>query len=1006
MRYTTGTLLGRGGMGEVYKAWDPVLERPVALKILHTRSPEAVERLLREARAQARLDHPNICRVYEVGADLDEPHIAMQFIDGDTLADAAPRMAREEIVAVIAQVAEAIHEAHRMGLIHRDLKPSNVLVEEVLMEEVLADEASVDERPVGDSPAAKNSRDLEQPETLSSAATTRWTPYVVDFGLVHEVEGTQLTAEGVVLGTAPYMAPEQAHGVPGMVDRRSDVYSLGATLYELLVGQPVFDGPAMDRVMQTLHREPIPPRRLQPQLPEDLETIVLRCLEKEPTQRYPSAKALAEDLRRFLADEPILARPPSLIYRARKVVRRNRTLAAVVVVATLALLALAATTLWTRWQAQERARQAQLFISEVKDVEWLMRATRMSPVHDVRSRESEMRQRLEALEARAAELDPEEGAIARYAVGRGYLALRADERAVEHLEAARAGGYRAPELAYALGLVYGRSYQQAMIQARGMGLPEAQVRAREEAQRRWRDPALALLNEGAEAASAVPAYVEGLVAYYEGETDAARDAAARALESAPWLYEAELLRGNAEMLEADGLWDNGDIDGALIHYRQAQDFADAALQRAPSDPEGYDLHCEVALHRMDMILYGRGGDLEALYPPLLESCARGLEVHPDDGELLITLSSMWLSFARGRAQLGTGDTEEAVAEAEALLEHMKVVAPDQRLLDNRLGQADSIRGRALVSSGGDPEPHWQRALEHFAQSLQSGGAPFNTHSQISTTAVRLARYQLRTGRDARETLATAVEHQQRAIEIAPDSSYNYNNLGRVHDIRARQAEMLGEDPRPILREAAEAYRRAVELNPANAYAWNNLGVSLMHRGAESGEREEDPAPDLDAAHQAFLTSLDHNPNYAAAYNNLGLAAIYRSRYQLRHGEVEAFETDLLAGLDEAEEHLRRAHQLQPSAFQPLTNLGRISTLRADALERRELSPSPALDAAEGWYRQALQRNPRDPETLVELAQVHLSQGRDDEARARAQEALAVDPTHEGARGVVERAGGK
>ena len=204
MRYETGILLGRGGVGEVYQSWDPTLKRHVALKVLRVYSDEAARRLLREARAQAALEHPNICQVYEVGDDPEQPYIAMQYVDGDTFDEVAPRMTLEQRVRAVATVALAVHEAHRTGLVHRDLKPGNILVEE--------------------------------------AGDGTFRPFVVDFGLVHQEEGTRLTVDGAVLGTPPFMAPEQADGTSAAVDQRADVYALGATLFQVLTGRLVFDG--------------------------------------------------------------------------------------------------------------------------------------------------------------------------------------------------------------------------------------------------------------------------------------------------------------------------------------------------------------------------------------------------------------------------------------------------------------------------------------------------------------------------------------------------------------------------------------------------------------------------------------------------------------------------------------------------------------------------------------------------------------------------------------------
>lgn len=300
MRYCTAVPIGRGGTAEVTRAWDPGLERWVALKfLLHTGDPELEARMLREARAQARIDHPNVCPVYEVGRRDGRPFIAMQYIEGQTLDRAARGLVLEQKVALLRTVAEAVHAAHAAGLIHRDLKPGNILVEEE------------DGAPV---------------------------PYVVDFGIARETEVPGATASGLVVGTPGYLSPEQARGEK--IDRRSDVHALGVLLYELLAGRRPHQGRSgADELAGLLSAEPPPLRRLAPHVPRDLETVVMTCLEHDPDRRYPSARALADDLGRFLDGRPVAANPAGPFGRIWRRARRHPAVAATLVAATIALLA-------------------------------------------------------------------------------------------------------------------------------------------------------------------------------------------------------------------------------------------------------------------------------------------------------------------------------------------------------------------------------------------------------------------------------------------------------------------------------------------------------------------------------------------------------------------------------------------------------------------------------------------------------------------------------------------
>jgi serine/threonine-protein kinase len=302
--YRVEAVLGRGGMGVVYKAWHLGLGRAVALKMLLAgpcAGPEERERFRREAQAVAGLRHANVVQVYDVGDVEGRPYFTMELIEGGSLAQqiqGAPQPARQA-AALVATLAEAIHAAHQGGIVHRDLKPSNILL------------------------------------------TADGTPKVTDFGLARRLEGDGgLTLSGAPVGTPSYMAPEQARGDKAALGPATDVYALGATLYELLTGRPPFRADsAAATLQQVLAEEPVAPARLNPRVPRDLETVCLKCLNKEPPRRYASARALADDLRRFERGEPIAARPLGRLGRLARWARRRPASAAALLVGTLLVTA-------------------------------------------------------------------------------------------------------------------------------------------------------------------------------------------------------------------------------------------------------------------------------------------------------------------------------------------------------------------------------------------------------------------------------------------------------------------------------------------------------------------------------------------------------------------------------------------------------------------------------------------------------------------------------------------
>jgi len=342
--------IARGGMGVVYKARQVSLDRRVALKVLPggpLANQDDLRRFHLEAAAIAILDHPNIVPIYEVGEHEGLSYFAMKLIEGNSLAQRQPGSVADPRAAaqLVATVARAVHHAHQRGVLHRDLTPSNIVID------------------------------------------AEGQPHVTDFGLAKRVEvNSELTQSGAILGTPSYMSPEQASGNRKAITTATDVYGLGAVLYALLTGKPPFRG---DSVLETLEqvrqRLPEPPGGVGRNVDRDLETVCMKCLEKEPARRYASALGLAEDLERWLRGEPIQARPVPRMERALLWFRRNPILAGFVTTTTSLLVILlvgALVTTFLIWEAKERMRkardlaQAQKELAEASDAESMQSRTR------------------------------------------------------------------------------------------------------------------------------------------------------------------------------------------------------------------------------------------------------------------------------------------------------------------------------------------------------------------------------------------------------------------------------------------------------------------------------------------------------------------------------------------------------------------------------------------------------------------------------------------------------
>jgi serine/threonine-protein kinase len=881
-------LLGRGGMGEVWKAWDPQLNRWVALKFLRGDSEDEIARFEREAQTAGQLTHPNIAAVYEVGCDEGRHYIAMQFVEGRTL-KSVPRHDRRALARHVRDAARAVAFAHERGVVHRDLKPDNLMV-------------------------------------------ARDHVYVMDFGLARAVKGdSRLSVSGMVVGTPSYMPPEQARGE--RVDARADVYALGATLYELLTDRVVFDGSNIyDVLIRVAEEDPKPPRAVDPAIDRDLNTIVLKCLEKDRDRRYAGANALADDLDRWLEGEPITARPSTVVYRLLKRFRKRPVTWSLAAVATAALVA--AAILLSRassdlsqaeWANQISGAYYEMSLKTMHEMELLE-----DHHNGARVSEEDVRSALEAVEAQAKSCGSQFPAVRLPQAWRAlanYYARRPGAR--EELETAVRDAREDPFPAVLLVRMHLAEYRQSSGFAAVEWTGRLRIRdvVENNAMRRHRA--------------------------------SAGEAVARALPMKVW---SRLRHGREYIVYAEG--------ASLLASGRYEEAA-ARLGELAGEPLLRDE--AAALRGSALLCASRFREAAAAY-----------EVATRRGWTAAIYAMGYALGALGMSEADAG--RDPVPHYDRALESLRRLR-GSAVTEATIGMLHLARGDAVGTAAGDPRADFRAAVEALTAALEKDASLVQARANRATARAAVGESVFGTAEDPGPWYDGAIEDATEVMRLAPSLTQPYTARALALRGRAVIAITRGEDPVPAAEQAVADATEAIRRLPELPMAWSYRGMARLVLASTASLRGDARAA-FDEALADFDESVRRQPRQAVWLSNRGHGRARRADAEGRAGR------DPIPGYEQAIEDLDAALVLQPRDAVSKRDRASVRYEMALASAMRGLDPTPHLEAAEREFDALAREHPDFLDgftagAAVQVIRGHVEAGRGGDAIARYDRAIAA-----------------
>ncbi|OGF67377.1 MAG: hypothetical protein A2Y62_08130, partial [Candidatus Fischerbacteria bacterium RBG_13_37_8] len=788
----------------------------------------------------------------------------------------------------------------------------------------------------------------------------QWKPYVMDFGLVREQDSAGVTVSGMTMGTPAYMSPEQAIGDIHRLDRRTDVYSLGATLYELLSGHlPLGECMGMEMVRRAIDREPVPLHKVAPGIPRDLETIVMKCLEKEPERRYDSARAFAEDLQSYLDGTEIKARPISLFHRLYKRAKRQKAISITFITALIIVLATIGYGLHLKWQANYQAKITQEIGQKTGKIDSILSKSYLMPLHNTQKEKKIVEDMVEEIKNLGNEVKLAEGP-SKYAIGRAYLELNDLSKARNYLEEAWNVGYQNADVVHALGMVFGRLYQRELQQAEHIQKKEQREARIQEIEREYRQPALEFLKKSQGSNAAEQAYIKAQIAYFEKQYEEALTKTKMAYKEMLELYKARQLEADIYVQLGNEKKSTGLYDETKKYYEQAENSYDEAIKIGRSDASIYEGLCNLQLLRMGLPQI----NVEEYFKKGLHICEQALQGDPESVGAYSLQSSLLYRMGYLEMRLGKDPRDSLLRSIEKAWQALRI-QPKHAEAYKSMGEAYKNMAEFKMNHGEDPRDSLKKAINALQNAIEINPNDDRFHDLLGRIHKTYAQYDMTRGNDPQESMQKSIVAYQKATEIRPDFAGAYNNLGNAYFYDAEYKINYGKDARDSLKNAINAFQKTINLNPHNSNSYLNMGNPYLLQATFEIEQGEDPRDSVRMAVQSYQKAIEMNHPYLnMPYNNLAEAYQVSAMYELEKG------LDARASLENAKKFCQEALTINPNLFYHYLAQGRLGILESRWQKKQGKNPDDVINQAHQTLEKAVQLNPESADTYCEIGELY------------------------------------